>query len=253
MYCPSCGEANEENARFCHSCGAALPSGSDQPSEVEGPSPEPAPPPPPSSGGGPEKVNILGELGNWISKGFSEVFANLGMYVLLGLIVIVVSTVTIGILTGPLLAGTFKVVRRKLRGEGEIDIGDVFSEGIAVFLPSFMVVVIICLPAFILSLTLNSVLVIGPILGILVMVTAGTLGILGLHFVKEEGKDFMPAIQSSWEVFKNDIVGFMLFGIVAGVVCCIGVLLCFVGIIFTAPVGIVMAALLLESLFPKRA
>src|SRR3989304_2384572 len=99
MKCPSCGFENEGSSKFCQSCGGNM-------EEVSGAGPSnqgTTPPPPtskPRSGSTPGNVNI--DIGGWLSKGFSEVFADIGNYILLGLVVGIVSGITFGILAGPL-------------------------------------------------------------------------------------------------------------------------------------------------------
>lgn len=210
------------------------------------------PPPPPGSGRAPQSVNIMGELGNWISKGFSEVFASIGGYIVWALAVGIVSGITFGILAGPLLAGSIKMIRRKLSGKGEVDIGAVFSDGFAVFLPSFLVVLIVAIPIIIIGAILNLIPILGTIVSVVVGCAAGPMIMLGLYAVIEEKKDFMPAIMGAWEIFQKDMPGFLIFGIVAGIVSGIGSIACGVGVLVTMPVGLVMTGYLLNELYPPR-
>ena len=144
MKCPSCGIENEGGSKFCQSCGAnmeeAVETTAVPPEQSDAPPPPPPPPPPPvqpagqtatppPSGGGGQL-----DMGGIVSKSFSEVFSDIGGYIVLALVVSLVSSVTMGILGGPLMGGTLYAIRRKLKGEGTIDLGTVFNKGMEKFL-----------------------------------------------------------------------------------------------------------------------
>ncbi len=48
MYCPKCGHANEDNARFCVECGSSLNAEANAPAPAPAPAPEPTPAPAPA-------------------------------------------------------------------------------------------------------------------------------------------------------------------------------------------------------------
>jgi hypothetical protein len=247
MICPSCGIENEEGAKFCQSCGGNMEGVS---SSGGGPGPKaPPPPPPPTSkapGQAPGSVNI--DIGGWISKGFSETFSDFGNYILLGVVVGLVSAVTAMILAGPLFGGGLVLVRRKLRGQGQIDIGQVFSIGFEKFLPTF---VLVFAPVVVVAL-IQMLPVIGQIIGIVAAGFLGPFWAIGLHYIMEENEDFMEAAKKSLDMFMKNPVMFWLFGLVAGIISGIGAVVCGIGIIITVPIGFVMYATMLEELFPKK-
>lgn len=256
MKCSSCGFENEEGAKFCQSCGGKVEAGapieegatSQPPPETDAGAPPP-PPPPPSSppSSGPAASGQI-DIGGWISKGFSETFADFGNYILLGLVVGLVSGVTFGILMGPLYAGALVVVRRKLRGTGTIDVGQVFSLGFEKFLPTFLLVIIPIAIIVIISMI--------PVIGWIVCLVAGGFMMpffsIGLHYIMEENVDFMEAGKKAWGLISKNMVQFWLFGLVTGIIAGIGSIVCGVGAFITVPVGIIMMALMLESYFPKK-
>jgi len=259
MYCPSCGAKNEDAAQFCAECGAKT-------TESAATGAPPTPPPPPSSG--PTHTPSAGptpstppprppagggiDIGGWISQGFNEAMSDFLNYFLLGLVVSIVSSVTIGILAGPLMAGGLIVIRRKLRGQGKIDIGAVFNEGFKFFLPTFLLVFITIIAAGIVIGVLQFLPVIGQLVGIVI---AGFLAVflaIGVHYITEEGQDFMPAAKSAWEAIQHDIVMMWLFGLIVCVISGIGAIACGIGAFFTSAAGLVMLCLMLENMFPKR-
>ncbi|HEX9744273.1 MAG TPA: zinc-ribbon domain-containing protein [bacterium] len=266
IYCPSCGAENEDDAKFCHNCGATMSGdtdsagGSAEPSSPGEGSDEKAPPPPPppsgsakpSGGSGPSNVNILNKLGAYIGEGFSEVFSDVGSYLLIGLVVGLISSITMGILAGPLMAGAIKVVRDKLNGKGSLDVGAVFSEGFAVFVPALLIVIILGLGVGIVVGILQIIPVLGQIVGAVIGIAILPLVALSLNLVIMEKKDFMPAIQESWAMLMQDIAGYLVFGLVAGIISGAGAIACGVGALITMPVAIVMTCKLLNDLYPQR-
>ncbi len=247
MKCPSCGFENEEGAKFCQSCGGNIEGGAtaQPPPEMDAGAPPPPPPPPPSSG--PAASGQI-DIGGWISKGFTETFADFGNYILLGLVVGLVGGVTAGILMGPLYAGALVVVRRKLRGTGTIDVGQVFSLGFEKFLPAF---VIVWVPIVILAIV-SAIPVIGWIVSLVACGFMMPFFAIGLHYIMEENVDFMDAGKKAWGLISTNMVQFWLLGLVTGIIAGIGGIVCGVGAFVTAPVGIIMMALMLESYFPKK-
>ena len=72
-----------------------------------------------------EKVDV--KFGEWIEEGFNLYKNNFGTLVLACVIALVLSTVTIGILTGPMIAGLIIVTLQLLRKEHpKPDAGKVF-------------------------------------------------------------------------------------------------------------------------------
>ncbi len=254
MFCPSCGAENEDGAQFCSGCGANMTAGASESSasEAEAP-PPPTPPPPPESGEAPPppppssgKGEI--DLGGWIGKGFSEVMSDIGGYIVIGLVVGLVGGFTLGILMGPLMAGAYYVIRRKLAGKGKLDVGEVFSKGMSVFLPSFLLVWV---PIVIIGI-IGMIPVVGAIVGIVVGGLLFPLYSLGLHYIMEEKQDFMPAGKAAWEIIKTNIFMFWVLGIVTGIVAGIGSIACGIGVIFTMPVGLVMMAYMMDEFLPLK-
>ena len=241
MKCPSCGFENEEGAKFCQSCGGNV-------DEISEGAPQGAPPPPPPTSGPsqtPGQFNI--DIGGWISKGFSEVFSDIGNYILLGLVVGILSSIG-GILAGPLFAGSLVLVRRKLRGQGHIDIGEVFSIGFEKFVPTFVIVFV----PLVIMVILEMIPVVGWIIGIVAIGVLGPFWAISLHYIMEENEDFMDAGKKAWDVFMKNFMMFWLFGLVTSIISAIGGVVCGIGAIVTLPVGIVMYSLMLEELFPKK-
>lgn len=272
MKCPSCGFENEEGSKYCQSCGANLAEaaaegtgqspGQETPPPPPPPSAEPPPgqaPPPTSSqpppGGAPPPPPKASptpggqiDLGGWISKGFNEVFSDFGNYLVMAIIVGIGGGITFGILAGPLYAGALMVTRKKIRGEGPIDIGEIFSIGFGKFVPTFLLVFI---PMLIIGI-IAMIPVIGWIVTILAMGWLLPWWAIAIYYVMDENAEFMDAGSKAWRVITTNLGMFWVLGFVTAIISDIGSILCGIGVFITLPVGIVMMALLVESYFPKR-
>ena len=87
-----------------------------------------------------QKTNV--KLGEWIETGFNLYKNNYTTLVLAALIALILSTVTIGILTGPMIAGLIIITLQLLRKtEPKPEAGAVFK-GFSYFLPSFLFTII---------------------------------------------------------------------------------------------------------------
>ena len=87
-----------------------------------------------------EKIDV--KFGEWIEEGFNLYKNNFGTLVLASVITLALSAVTIGVLTGPMIAGLVIVTLQLLRKEHpEPDAGKVFR-GFDYFLNAFLFVVI---------------------------------------------------------------------------------------------------------------
>ena len=159
-----------------------------------------------------------------------------------------------------MFAGSLVLVRRKLRGQGHIDIGEVFSIGFEKFVPTFVIVFV----PIIALLIVETILVIISIHGffpgwllvfVIFLAAVGFLGpfwAIALHYILEENMAFMDAGKKALDIIMKNIGMFWLFGLVASIVSAIGGIVCGIGAIVTLPVGIVMYSLMLEELFPKK-
>jgi hypothetical protein len=247
MKCPSCGAENEPGSKFCQSCGANTET-SGPSASTGGPTPPPPPPftqPPPSAG---PKGSTELDIGGWLSKAFNEVFADFVNYLLIGVVVGLVSGITFGILAGPLMGGALSVVRRKLRGQGAVDVSKVFNVGFEKFLPAFLIVFI---PAIVLGIV-AAIPIIGGIVDLVAMGLLMPIWAISLHYIYEENMEFMDAGKKAWEIASKNPMMYWLFGIVTAIVSGIGRIACGIGAFVTIPVGLVMMALMLENHFPRK-
>jgi uncharacterized membrane protein len=168
-------------------------------------------------------------------------------YFLLGLVVALVGGLTLGILAGPLAAGALIVIRRKLRGQGQIDVGAVFNEGFKFFVPAFVLVFVTIVVIGVLQL----IPILGQLLGIVIGGFAMVFWAFGLHYITEENQDFMPAAQNAWKAMSVNLPMFFVFGLLAGIIAGVGTIACGIGVFWTASAALAMMAIMLESTFHR--
>jgi uncharacterized membrane protein len=217
MFCHKCGTQVPPDVQFCTNCGTSLAEG------------------PPSLAGAsvvawtpPATVHV--EAGRWISEGWALVTADLGNYVLLALVFLVLSSAVPVILQGPLIAGFHIFTMKKLMGR-HAEFADLFT-GFNYFVPTLVASLVIGL--FVFAGTLACVI---PGLVVAAMYKFTYL------FIVDKRMDFWPAMQASHAVVKQDYVGFTLFLVLLALVNILGLLCCIVGIFVSLPVTLVAITL----------
>jgi len=203
--------------------------------------PRPAAPPPPRGGTG------TIDMGDIISKSFNEVFSNIGGYVLLGLAITVVGGITMGILMGPLMGGMFYVIRRKLRGQGELDIGMAFKKGFEKFAPTFIFALIVAI-AYGIIIFILAITVIGMVGFIIVIPALIAIVAIGLQLIMEENMDFSAALSEAFKILKSQFWMLILTCLVLGIVSGLGTIACGIGVFVTMPIAYVGMVKLMNAL-----
>jgi uncharacterized membrane protein len=210
MFCHACGTAVSAGVQFCPNCGqplAATPT-------TSGMAPQAAWTPP---------IGIKSQSGRWISEGWQMVKADMGAYVLLGLVFAALSSVVPMVLQGPMLVG-FHIFCIKKMLNRRAELGDLFK-GFDFFLPAFVASLIISV--FVFAGTLACII---PGLVVAAMYKFTYL------FILDKRMDFWPAMQASHAVVKNDYFGFTMFLLLMALVNFLGFLCCIVGLLVSIPV-----------------
>jgi len=210
MFCHKCGTQVSPDVQFCPTCGTSLAVGA---SSLGG-APAVAWTPPPM-------VEV--HAGRWIIEGWALVTADLGNYVLLALIFLVLSSAVPVILQGPMIAGLHIFTMKKLMGR-RAEFADLFT-GFNYFVPTLVASIVIGL--FVFAGTLACII---PGLVVAAMYKFTYL------FIVDKRMDFWPAMQASHAVVKRDYAGFTLFLILMALVNILGALCCIVGLLVSIPV-----------------
>jgi hypothetical protein len=210
MFCHKCGTQVSPDVQFCPTCGASLAAGAGGLAGL----PEIAWTPP---------ATVEVQAGRWIGEGWTMVTADLGNYVLLALVFVILSSAVPVILQGPLIAGFHIFTMKKLMGR-RAEFADLFI-GFNYFVPTLVASLVIGLFVFC-----------GTLLCVIPGLVVAAMYKFTYLFIVDKRMDFWPAMQASHAVVKRDYVGFTLFLILMALVNLLGVLCCVVGVFVTIPV-----------------
>jgi hypothetical protein len=182
------------------------------------------------------------KFGDWIEGGFNLYKTNFGTLVLASIFVVVISTVTAGILAGPMLAGLALVTLQLLdRKEPQPEAGKVFR-GFDYFLQSFLFVVVWGIGILIVSVILGMVPVIGQLASIAFVYAAQAFLMFGMFLIVDRQMDWLPASMESIDIVKANFWPFFGLSAVAGIIGSLGAIACGIGVVFTIPIqGCILA------------
>ncbi len=219
MFCQNCGTQVGPGAQFCSRCGASqrIEAGAGGGGQVTT-----APPPNlPVTGG-------KAEISRWIGQGWELVKSDLGNFVLMTFIMMVVNGTVPLILQGALYAGFQGACKKKLRGE-RVDIGDLF-QGFQFFGPTLKAHLVILILVFF-----------GMICFVIPGLVLAAMYNFSYLFIIDRKLPYRAAMRASAAVVKQDYLGYTLFLIALGLLNIAGVLCLFVGVLVTIPIS--MAAI----------
>ena len=154
-----------------------------------------------------QKIDV--KIFEWIEQGWNLYKNNFGLLVLASVIALVLSTITIGILTGPMIAGLIIVTLQLLRKEEpKPDAGRVFK-GFSYFLNSLLFMVIWGLAILIGSAILSIFPIIGQLLSLFFIYAAQAFLMFGLYLIVDKQMNFWPASQESIQTVKTNFWPFI--------------------------------------------
>jgi uncharacterized membrane protein len=180
-------------------------------------------------------------MGNWISRAWDVLFSDIGYFILIALIYILVISVAsatiVGefIVMGPLAVGFYYIAFKKLQGKG-FEIGDI-SKGFNFFTA-----------AVISSILISVFMAIGFTLCIIPGIIICALYTFTPVFILDKKLDFWNAMEASRKVAQKHIFELSIFVIILGLINLLGVILCLVGIFVTIPLTILATAIAYEEL-----
>ncbi len=186
-----------------------------------------------------EKQNI--NMSRWISKSWDIVFSDLGNFVLISLIYIlviaVVSTTVIGdiLVIGPLTVGFYVAINKKIKG-AKFEINDL-AKGFQFFVSAFLSSVII---SFFIAVGFILLIIPGIVISALYMFTP--------LFIAEQNLDFWAAMEASRELAKKHLFDLTVFVFLLYIINFVGIILCGIGILITIPLCYTAIALAYDQL-----
>lgn len=185
------------------------------------------------------KVEV--KFGEWIEQGLNLYKANFGMLALASLISTLVSGVTIGICSGPMAAGLTMICLALRDGaQPKPAAGDV-TKGFQLFVPSFLVVLLVGVIAFVFCLVAMLTCV-GSLLYPLIAAVLGAATFFTFFLVVDQKLGAIDALKANIAILKTNFWMFVAFSLVAGLIGGLGTILCGVGVILTLPATTCIAA-----------
>jgi uncharacterized membrane protein len=209
MFCHQCGTQVAAGDTFCPNCGQAVGAASSL-----GSSPPVTWTPP---------AGVQSQTGRWIGAGWTIVKNDLGNYILLALVSVVIGSLVPVILQGAMIAGFHIFTMKKLMNR-PAELADLFK-GFNFFVPTLVATLLIMV-----FTSLGTLLCIIPGLVVAAMYKFTYL------FIVDKRMDFWPAMQASHSIVKQDYVGFTLFLLALVGVNILGLLCCAVGLLVSIPV-----------------
>ncbi len=180
-------------------------------------------------------------LDAWIKKGIDAYKEGLAPLVIAGLIALVLSIVTVGILAGPLMAGLALMALAYVDNrDPKPQVGDVFA-GFQVFVPA-LVVGLIGVGVSLISVVFAKIPFAGPILHVAVSVVIQPYLLVALFLVADRKRDIGSAINEAIAMVNANFVNLLTLALVSGILGGIGLIVCGIGIIATLPLGVCVAA-----------
>ena len=155
--------------------------------------------------------------------------ANLGDLVLLTLVFLLV--VWIPIANIGFIAGYARSLLKVARGQGKAEVGDIFAAWDC-FGNLFVYLLLLLLASVVLGIV--------PILGALASLALGFVAMPGMYAVIDGKRGAIEAFKWSLETIQAGFVNWLLAYIVGYVIAVAGFILLFVGVILTAPLGVMI-------------
>lgn len=183
------------------------------------------------------------DIGKGIQRSFDLFTKNAGVLIPAGIVALLVSLFTFGILTGPVIGGYLLLCLKVMRGEkGEFN--EIFAH-FDKFIPSLLLTIIVLIPLMIVGLI--------PILGALAMLVigplAGVICLIGLALLFEKNMAPMDAVKEAFKIVteKNPVMTWV-YALACGFLSGLGAIACLVGVLATYPFYFVSMAVAYDEL-----
>jgi len=170
-----------------------------------------------------------GDIGELFSAALNGWKANLGDLAVLTLVFILV--VWIPIANIGFIAGYTRSLIKVARGQGKAGVGDLFKAWDC-FGNLFVYVLLLLIAGLVLHIV--------PILGALASMALGFAAMPGLFAVIDGQRDAIDAFKWSLATIQANVVNWLLAYIVGYVIAMAGLILLFIGVILTAPLGMLV-------------
>jgi uncharacterized membrane protein len=167
--------------------------------------------------------------GRWISMGWAIFKEDIGNFILITLIAGALASVANFVVAGPLLAGMFIAVKRRML-HGRTDLIDLFA-GFNLFIDAFLVGILTAIFT-----------VVGLALCIFPALIVTAFYLFAYLFLVDRKLGFWEAMESSRRLVVQDLLGYILFAFLLLLFNLLGLLLLGVGLLVTIPVSVAAVA-----------
>ncbi len=191
--------------------------------------------------------------GDWVSDGWTLIKPHLGTHILIALVVGILSSVTLGILSGPLVCGWLMILLRQRREPSYTpQFGDLWK-GFEIFGQAFvawLVIAIVSAIAGALTSVVGTILgyipIIGwiaaPLLGAVVAICLMTVFLYAFPLLADRRADAIEAIKRSAETTTPEFIPFAGFAVILYLLQLVGGVACGIGLLITGPIMIAALA-----------
>ena len=196
-----------------------------------------------------QKVDV--KIGKWLEDGFSLYKNNFKTLVLAAIIGLALSTVSIGILAGPMIAGLIIITLQLIRQEDpKPEAGTVFR-GFSYFLNAFLFTVIWGIAIVVGSLMVGWFPIIGQLLSLFFVYAAQGFLMFGLYLIVDKQMNFWPASRESIHTVKTNFWPFFGLAAIASIIGSIGALAFGIGVVLTIPIQICILTVAYHEIFDE--
>jgi hypothetical protein len=193
--------------------------------------------------------NVDVKIGKWLEEGFTLYKNNFKTLVLAAIIGLVLSTVSIGILAGPMIAGLIIITLQLTRKEDpKPEAGAVFR-GFSYFLNTFLFTVIWGIVIVVGSILVGWFPVVGQLLSLFFVYAAQAFLMFGLYLIVDKQMNFWPASQESIHTVKANFWPFFGLAAIASIIGSIGALAFGIGVVLTIPIQICILTVAYHEIF----
>jgi hypothetical protein len=196
-----------------------------------------------------QKVYV--KIGKWLEEGFTLYKNNFKTLVLAAIIGLVLSTVSIGILAGPMIAGLIIMTLQLIRKEDPKPEAGAIFRGFGYFLNTFLFTVIWGIVIVVGSLLVGWFPVIGQLLSLFFVYAAQAFLMFGLYLIVDKQMNFWPASQESMHTVKTNFWPFFGLAAIASIIGSIGALAFGIGVVLTIPIQICILTVAYHEIFDE--
>jgi hypothetical protein len=194
-----------------------------------------------------QKVDV--KIGKWLEDGFSLYKNNFKTLVLAAIIGLVLSTVSIGILAGPMIAGLIIITLQLIRQEDPKPEAGMVFRGFSYFLNAFLFTVIWGIAIVVGSLMVGWFPIIGQLLSLFFVYAAQAFLMFGLYLIVDKQMNFWPASRESIHTVKTNFWPFFGLAAIASIIGSIGALAFGIGVVLTIPIQICILTVAYQEIF----